>query len=251
MMGRARVEGTGGRSRCRWGALMRSKAILLLMMLVSLLAVFSVGTVPAQAEPLAQQRQAQITSPETNAELRGVVSIVGSASAPNFQFYKIEFGVGTNPGQWAIVGSLHDAPVINGQLEAWDTTRLPDGVYSLRLQVVKTDGNYDEFFVRQLVIANSRPTPTQTPAETPTLMGVTATPVQALVTPQATSTVQIIAPTAVLAKPTLTPTLVRRVQAETLPIEPKKWGQSFLFGAAAMGVVFVVVGIVFALRRLL
>ena len=81
---------------------MRSKAIRSSIVLASLLLVIiSAYVLPAWAEPLAapmaQQRQVQITSPETNAELRGVVSIVGSASSPNFQFYKIEFGVGPNP----------------------------------------------------------------------------------------------------------------------------------------------------------
>ncbi len=237
---------------------MRSKAIRSSIVLTSLLLVaFLTWVFPAWAEPLAapvaQQRQVQITSPETNSELRGVVSIVGSASSPNFKFYKIEFGVGPNPSQWAILGSIHEQPVINGQLEAWDTTALPDGVYSLRLQAVKQDGNYDEFFVRQLLIANSQPEPTETPSESPTLMGVTVTPLpSSVITPQATSTVQIIAPTAALTRPTVTPTIERRIQAtEELPIDPRTWGQSFCFGAAAMGIVFVVLGIVFGLRRLL
>lgn len=240
---------------------MRSKAIGSAMMLVSILIIFSACVLPVQAgpqaQPLAQQREVQITSPETNAELRGVVVIVGSAASPNFQFYKIEFGVGPNPNQWAIIGSIHEQPVVNGQLEAWDTTGLPDGVYSLRLQVVKKDGNYDEFFLRQLLIANTRPAGTETPTETPTLSGgenVTATPrpdPSSVITPQATSTVQFIAPTAALSRPTTTPTLVRAVQQEQLPIEPRSWGQAFCFGAAAMGIVFVVLGIVFGLRRLL
>jgi hypothetical protein len=229
---------------------MQRRASLSWVMLVSILIIFATLVISVRAEPLAQQREAQITSPETNAELHGVVPIVGSASVPNFKFYKIEFGVGPSPNQWAILGSLHETSVVNGQLEVWDTTRLPDGVYSLRLQVVKKDGNYDEFFVRQLVIANSRPTPSATPAETPTLMGVTPTPIS-VITPQATSTVRIIAPTAGLTKPSPTPTIVRRVQTEKLPIEPRSWGQAFCFGAAAMGVVFVVLGIVFGLRRLL
>jgi len=83
-------------------------------------------------------------------------------------------------------------------------------------------------------------------------MGVTVTPMpSSVLTPQATSTVQIIAPTAALTKPTLTPTIVRAVQKQELPIEPRTWGQAFCFGAAAMGAVFVVLGIVFGLRRLL
>lgn len=238
---------------------MRSKAVAAAVISTSILIIFSAFVLSVQAgpqaRPLAQQREVQITSPETNAELRGVVVIVGSAASPNFQFYKVEFGVGPNPNQWAIVGSIHEQPVVNGQLEAWDTTGLPDGVYSLRLQVVKKDGNYDEFFLRQLLIANSKPAATETPSETPTEAPfVTETPrpdPSSVITPQATSTVAIIAPTAALSRPTVTPTLVRVVQQEQLPIDPSGWGQAFCFGAAAMGLVFVVLGIVFGLRRLL
>lgn len=203
------------------------------------------------AQPLQQQSQVQISAPEMNAEVRGMVAIVGSASVPDFQFYKVEFGVGPNPAQWAIVGSLHDRPAINTQLELWDTTKLPDGVYSLRLQAVKRDGNYIEFFVRGVGIANAKPTATVAPSATPILR---VTPTAAIPsTPQLrpTATLQIIAPTVALVQATVTPTLSRPQQRTALPIDPKTWGQSFVMGAAAMGAVMVLLGLVFGLRRLL
>lgn len=209
------------------------------------------GSGLVKAESLAQQNQVQITSPEINAEVRGLVPIIGSASVPNFQFYKVEFGVGPNPAQWAIIGSVRDRPVINGQLEVWDTTRLPDGVYTLRLQAVKRDGNYEEFYVRQITIANARPTATRTVTVTPILLATTVVMPTAVTTPRATATLRIVTPTAPLAVPTATPTLSRPVQREVLPLDPKGWGQAFCFGAVAMGAVFVLLGIVFGLRRLL
>jgi hypothetical protein len=214
--------------------------------------LLSLGLLSVQAEPVTQQTQVQITTPEMNAELRGVVAIIGSASVPNFQFYKIEFGVGPNPAQWASVGALHDKPVLNSQLEVWDTTRLPDGVYTLRLQAVKKDGNYEEFYVRQVTLANSRAQTTPTPTNTPAMLATSVLPTT-VITPKATATLRIIAPTAALAVPTVTPTPNRPVQqrGETLPLDPKGWSQAFLFGAAAMGAVFVLLGIVFGLRRLL
>ncbi|MHB0856601.1 MAG: hypothetical protein ACYC5M_03410 [Anaerolineae bacterium] len=204
------------------------------------------------AEPLQQDRQVQITSPEMNAELRGIVPILGSALIGDFQFYKVEFGVGPNPSQWAVIGQLHDAPVVNGQLEVWDTAALPDGVYTLRLQAVKQDGNWDEFFVRQLTIANASPSPTPTLEETPT-PSVTDTP-QPLAehTPGPTATLLIIQPTAALSIPTPTATRSRpAAQGQELPLEPKSWGQAFCFGGLALGAVFVLLGIVFGVRRLL
>lgn len=216
--------------------------------LVVVAVMLASGLTTVRAEPVQQQTQVQITSPEVNTELRGIIPVVGSASAPDFQYYKLEFGHGPDPSQWALVGDMHDRPVINGQLEMWDTTRLPDGVYTLRLRAVKRDGNYGEFFVRQLRIANTSATQTPTPtatatpeAETPTLP----------VTPKATATLQIIAPTAALSMPTPTPTLSRPQQRNVLPVDPKGWSQAFCSGALAMGAVFLLLGIVFGLRRLL
>jgi hypothetical protein len=202
-----------------------------------------------RAEPLSQQRQVEITYPEVNAEVRGLVEIRGSATVSGFQFYKIEFGVGPSPSQWAIIGGMREQPLINGQLGIWDTTQIPDGVYSLRLQAVKADGNYEEFYVRQISVVNSRPTatpqpsPSNTPAVTPTEYN---TP-----TPTATATPQIIGPDTELSLPTATPTLSRPTTREALPIDPEGWGEAFAFGAAAMGIVFVLLGIVFGIRRLL
>ena len=63
-----------------------------------------------------------------------------------------------------------DRPVVNGSLAIWDTTVgypsnpvFPDGVYHLRLRVVRQDYNYDEYFVNNLVVSNAMtPTPTET-----------------------------------------------------------------------------------------
>jgi len=204
-----------------------------------------------QAEPVAQQIQVRIDAPETGAEVRGLVPVIGSASVPNFNFYKIEFGVGPNPAQWAQIGALHDRPVLNGQLEVWDTAKLPDGVYSLKLQAVKKDGNYEEFYVRQVTIANTRPTATRTETATPRALATpfVLTPVASM--PSVTATLRVMTPTAALALPTATPTLSRPVPREVLPLDPKGWAQAFCFGAVAMGAVFVLLGIVFGLRRLL
>jgi len=218
--------------------------------LVLLLAMMAPGLGTVKAGPLLQQSQVQIISPEVSSEVRGVVPIVGSASVPNFDYYKVEFGNGPDPSQWALIGSMHDTPVINGQLEIWDTTGHPDGVYSLRLRAVKKDGNYGQFFVGQVIIANTRPTQTPTPTPTATAMPGASTPTL-VATPRATATLQIIAPTAALSMPTATPTLSRPQQRQTLPIDPKGWPQAFCSGALAMGAVFALLGIVFGLRRLL
>ena len=221
------------------------RRVVALVLAITILS--SVAPLVLQATPLSQQAQVQITSPELGAELRGLVEIMGSASVPNFQFYKVEFGVGPNPSDWAVIGSLHDRPVINSLLEVWDTTRLPDGVYTLRVQGVRQDGNWEEFTVRQLSILNSRPSPTASPTVT-----VTRPPTPTRETsPEATATLQIIAPADPLTVPTATPTLNRPQQRSALPVDPEGWSEALCSGGIAMGVVLVLVGIVFGLRRLL
>lgn len=224
-----------------------------------MLLLLAVGLAVA-APLLAQQLVVQVTSPTMGQEVRGMVPIIGSASVPDFQFYKIEFGVGANPGEWAVVGSLHEQPVINGQLEVWNTGALPDGVYTLRLQGVKKDGNWEEFFVRNVVIANSRPAATSTPSETPTPSEATpqaltpgpATPQAATSpTPALTPTPIVIAPTKPPAGSTPTPTLTAPEVESESAFDFKGWGQSAMYGGMAMGAVFVLLGIVFGIRKLL
>ncbi len=124
----------------------------------------------ALAAPPAQGDLAIITSPQNNAIVRGQVPIIGSATHPQFQFYKVEFArePAVSDENFGIIGAIHEAQVADGQLEMWDTTQVPDGSYSLRLRVVRLDGNYDEYSVVQVVVANAQPTETPTPAESPT-----------------------------------------------------------------------------------
>lgn len=208
--------------------------------------------VPVGAEPLQQQPAVQITSPEMGAEVRGLVSIVGSASVEPFQFYKVEYGVGPSPADWAVIGALRESPVINGQLEVWDTNSVPDGVYTLRLQAVKTDGNFEEFLVRGVVVANTRPTltPTPEPSETPVEEEDPLAPSPMPRTPEPTATQRVIAPQEPIAGATATPTLSVPDQS-VLPVDPEGWDQAFLLGAASMGVVFVLLGLLFAIRSLI
>jgi hypothetical protein len=134
-----------------------------------LLAALIWATTRAQAAPQEQDDLAVITSPNNNAVVRGVVPIQGSASYPNFQFYKVEYAHEPIVGeQWSIIGSLREQPVVNGELESWNTSQLPDGSYTIRLRVVRKDGNYSEGYVRQIVVANNQPTPTPTQSGTPT-----------------------------------------------------------------------------------
>jgi hypothetical protein len=94
------------------------------------------------AAPSLQGGQAVITSPHGPVVVRGNVLISGTAANSEFDYYKVEFAPGSNPrdDQWAIIGSTHATPVVDGLLETWYTEgRVPDGTYSLRLRVVRRD----------------------------------------------------------------------------------------------------------------
>lgn len=119
--------------------------------------------IPSTGTPAQQAPRAAITSPHDNAVVRGVLSISGTATHPNFWMYVIHLAREPNlTNQWMVLG-VHEAQVIDGVLETWDTTSVPDGSYSLRLRVVRKDGHYDEYYVRKISVANAQP------SETPTL----------------------------------------------------------------------------------
>ncbi len=215
-----------------------ARYLLVVWLLLSVLPLL--GATPAQ-----QGIQGTIQSPQENATVRGVVTITGNATIQDFQFYKVEWGRGAEPQEWHLLGSTFPQPVENGVLVQWDTTTVPDGVYSLRLRVVKKDGNYSEYYVRQIVVANKRPT--ETPTRPPEPTQAAATP-----TPGPTATLAILQPTAALARPSPTPTPVRPTRGTALPQLPvAMWREALCMGVGAMAAVFAVLGMVFALRRVL
>jgi hypothetical protein len=149
----------------------------LILVVFALAGLSALSWTGALAAPPAQDDLALIASPQNNAIVRGLVSIRGSATHSQFQFYKVEVAREpvTDENAWGIIGMIHEEQVVDGQLEAWDTTQIPDGSYTLRLRVVRIDGNYSEYSVVQVVVANAQPTETPTPAETP-IPTVTPTP---------------------------------------------------------------------------
>lgn len=89
--------------------------------------------------------RANITWPEVNASVGGVVEIRGTANIENFQYYKIDFAAGASPSDsdWHWIGADDGKnPVEGGVLLTWNTGGLSPGAYSLRLTVVDMTGNY-------------------------------------------------------------------------------------------------------------
>ena len=110
---------------------------------------------PTVAAPQPTGSSPRINQPQAQARLSGVVTISGAAHHAQFVRYELWVAKTTFPGaqdwQLMLTGSQ---PVNSGVLGAWNTGAFADGLYDLRLRVVKEDGNYDEVIVKRLTIQN-------------------------------------------------------------------------------------------------
>lgn len=196
--------------------------------------------------PLAQV-SGQITSPRDRASVRGLVPVEGSATHPQFQKYEVHYGPEPNPGdQWSpIGGSPFTVPVVQGRLGLWDTTIIPDGLYSLRLRVVRLDGNYDEYYVRGIQVVNTRPTETPTPQ-------ATRTPAAPTDTPAPTPTVVIGVPTVLSPTPrpsaTPLPTAPPTETPEPVDLPFQSVSDAVCKGAGITLAAFAAIGLFFAFK---
>ncbi len=130
----------------------------------------------AQAAPAFQDEEAEalITSPGARETVSGIVVIVGTASAPDFRLYRLEF-IGdpapTDAG-WEPVQAPVEQRVREGVLGGWDTTTLPDGFYRLRLVVVTGLEEEELEYEVRVEVSNATATPlplqpTITPSPSP------------------------------------------------------------------------------------
>ena len=140
--------------------------ILRLWALVGVLATawFVLTPAPAYAQ------ESGITSPAPGSAISGDVPIFGTATIEPFQKYELHFKQEPSSDDAYIYFAGGTSPVIGGQLGVWQAGGLPPGIYTLRLRVVKIDGNYVEYFVPNLSVNQTPPTPTPelSPTETPT-----------------------------------------------------------------------------------
>jgi membrane peptidoglycan carboxypeptidase len=96
-----------------------------------------------------------ITTPEMFADGHGKMDIRGRAAGADFVSYRLEYGQGLYPRAWVQIGTDGAAPVSGGSLGEWDTTGL-NGLYALRLMVVRSDQRVDQAIV-QVTLDNTPP----------------------------------------------------------------------------------------------
>lgn len=97
---------------------------------------------PQGQPPNCGNSAARITQPGNNAQVAGVVQVMGSAAIDNFEYYKFEFRDPTSD-EWVFI-SRFDNIVPSGVLGPLDINNLTPGEYDFRLVVVDNTGNFPE-----------------------------------------------------------------------------------------------------------
>jgi membrane peptidoglycan carboxypeptidase len=97
-----------------------------------------------------------ISSPDLFSLIAGKVAINGTAGGDGFEYYRVEAGQGLNPQNWLQISEESYQAVTAGLLTTWDTTQTPDGLYALRLQVIRTDQSLATA-ITQVTIDNTPP----------------------------------------------------------------------------------------------
>lgn len=124
-----------------------------------------------------QTGQAGISSPSPNSSVVGSVPILGTASGAQFARYELYYKMEPSGDDAYKYFGGETRQIHNGQLGVWDTLALglAPGVYTLRMRVVRPDGNYNEYFAPNISVNQEvntptpdGPTPTPIPVETPT-----------------------------------------------------------------------------------
>jgi hypothetical protein len=187
--------------------------------LVSALSLILLFSAVQTTTPLQAQSASGITSPAPGSSVNGAVPIIGTAAINSFQRYELYYKPEPSGDDSYIYFDGDTRQVTNGQLGVWQTGDFAPGLYTLRMRVVKADGNYSEHFVPNLSVNQQVETPTPTPTETPS--GPTATPIP------------IDTPTSV---PQPTPAVVDVQQpnlGETPPANPTPTAELVALGASA------------------
>jgi membrane peptidoglycan carboxypeptidase len=151
----------------------------------------------------------QFTSPrEGDIITLSPLEVFGQAGATaNFESFRLEYGLGTDPVQWELLGQQGIPVDEPARLFEWDLDELPAGDVTLRLYMESTQDTYAEIRIR-INLQVPTPTPTPTPTYTPT-----PTPTQ---TPTPTASPTITPPPTVSPTPPDTPTL------SPTPIDPSE-----------------------------
>ena len=128
--------------------------------------ILSANTAPTDRSTGASA--ARIDKPKSSDHVKDKVAITGKADSPDFVAYRLEFGAGNPPLEWKPI-FRSTTKQTGGGLGFWDTTGLPDGLYTVRLVVEDSvRGELSTFVVVSIGTGgNVRTSPTPAPSPTP------------------------------------------------------------------------------------
>lgn len=95
---------------------------------------------PIVQAPACPDQRAVILRPGLNETVSGSVSMVGTATHENFQYYKVEYAPAGSSSFSYLAGDKN--PVVNGFLATINTNTLGNGAWTLQLTVVDQTGNW-------------------------------------------------------------------------------------------------------------
>lgn len=101
-----------------------------------------IATPTSPPAPVCPNPGVRIIAPGVNQVLSGQIVIRGTARIDQFQFYKLEYGLGEEPRQWNSIGEISRSPVVDDVLGTWNLAGFPAGPAWLRLTVVDASGNF-------------------------------------------------------------------------------------------------------------
>ena len=100
------------------------------------------GTVNAERALFASGAlQARILAPETNSGGADSITFVGNTGGYKFQSWQLSYGESTVPTEFIPFTQSAGTQKIGETLAVWDTTTVPEGIYTARLTVTATDGH--------------------------------------------------------------------------------------------------------------
>ncbi len=97
-----------------------------------------------------------LTAPENYSYVKGVVKIFGTILIDDMSSYRLQVGAGLNPTAWLQIGDESSTKVTNKKIAEWDTSEIKDGLYALRLLVIR-ENNQLTTYTLQVSVDNSPP----------------------------------------------------------------------------------------------
>ena len=94
--------------------------------------------------------------PETHSGGADAITVVGTAGGYKFRSWQLSYGASTVPTEFTPFTQPSDTQKIVETLAVWDTTTVPEGIYTVRLTITATDGQQTH---DQVVLSVDRTSP--------------------------------------------------------------------------------------------